>query len=96
MKLPLIVPKFVVKKLVVVALSKNTFLAKILVEVLLVVEAKVDTNLVEVEDMKLALDAKRLVEDASVENSVVEVLLVMIEDEAKRAPFRVSVFVADL
>ena len=95
-KLPLIVPKFVVKKLVVVADVMNALRAKKLVEVLLVVEAFVATKLVEVAKIKDAYEEKRLVEEARVLKNVLEVLLVIIDEEAKRAPFNVSVPVADL
>jgi hypothetical protein len=94
-KLPFNVPKLVVKKNVVVAESKNAFRAKILVLVLLVVEALVATNLVAVANIRLALVEKRLVEDASVAKNVVDVLLVITDEEARRAPFNARVFTAD-
>ena len=96
LKLPLVVKNVSVKKFVAVALVKTALLAKRLVLVLLVVEAYVATKLVEVEKMKLADDAKRLVEEARSLKSVVEVLLVITDEEAFNAPFKVSVFPADL
>ena len=60
--------------------------AKRLVLVLLVVEELVATKLVEVEKMKLADDAKRLVEEAVVEKKVEEVALVNTVEEAIKVP----------
>ena len=77
-------------------MSKNTFRAKRFVDVLLVVEAFVATKLVEVENVKEAKEEKRFVEEAKVLKSVVEVLLVITEDEARRVPLNVSVLAADL
>jgi hypothetical protein len=96
LKLPFVVKNVSVKKFVAVALPKIAFLAKRLVEVLLVVEAFVATKLVEVENIKLADEAKRLVEEASSLNSVVDVLFVITDDEARRVPFKVSVLLLDL
>lgn len=45
--------------------------------------------------MKSALVEKRLVEEASVLKKVVEVLLVITEEEARRVPFNVSVLTAE-
>ena len=69
--------------------------AKRFVVVLLVVEAFTATKLVEVEKEKLAPVAKRLVDDAKVAKSVVLVLLVITEDEARRVPESVTVLRAE-
>ena len=53
------------------------------------------TKLVEVENEKLAPVAKRLVEDANVLKSVVEVLLVITEEEASKVPVRATVLTAE-
>lgn len=96
MKEPLSVPKLVVKKLVVVAEVIKALRAKRLVVVLLVVEAFRATKLVEVEKEKFAPVAKRFVDDAKVLKSVVEVLLVITEEEARKVPVRARVLTADL
>ena len=94
-KLPFKVPKLVVKKFVVVALVIRAFRAKRLVVVLFVVEAFVATKLVEVEKMKFANDEKRFVEEASVLKSVVDVLLVITDEEARSVPVSVRVLRAE-
>ena len=76
-------------------MSKNTFRAKRFVDVLLVVEAFVATKLVEVENVKEAKEEKRFVEEAKVLKSVVEVLLVITEDEARRVPAKARVLTAE-
>ena len=63
---------------------KNALRAKRFVVVLLVVEALVATKLVDVDEMKLANDEKRFVEDAVVAKKLVDVALVNTEDEATR------------
>ena len=52
--------------------------------------------MVEVENMKLANEEKRLVEEARSLYRVVVVLLVITEEDARRVPFRVRVLTADL
>jgi hypothetical protein len=66
-----------------------------LVVVLLVVEAFVATKLVDVENEKFAPVAKRLVEEARVLKSVVEVLLVMTDEDASNVPVRATVLTAE-
>lgn len=95
MKLPFRVPKLVVKKFVVVADVMNALRAKRLVEVLLVVEAFVATKLVEVENMKVEEVATRFANDAKVLKRLVEVLLVITDDEARRVPAKVRVLTAE-
>jgi hypothetical protein len=73
----------------------NAFPAKRLVDVLLVVEAFVATKFVEVAKIKDAYEEKRLVEEARVLKNVLEVLLVITDEEARRAPFSVSVLTAE-
>lgn len=95
MKLPFSVPKLVVKKLVVVALSTKTLRAYKLVVVAFVDDAFVVTNLVVVAKEMVALVEKRLVDEARVLKSVVVVLLVITDDDARRVPVSATVLTAD-
>ena len=60
------------------------------------VEAFTAKKLVDVENMKLANEENRLVEEARLLYSVVVVLFVITEEEASSAPFRVRVLIPDL